>query len=182
MIIIWRKKNVYRSPCWETDRIVTADRSPMRDLSDPYSSVGNLRRFCESFSILAPPSYSENNNRLLREIVRLRRTVSRVFNRSSACKRAQRRRVKIFASKGSAGIPWSSKDQDRETEERRRIYVFIRGTRRRRRRSMILEEATNGEHEGEKASKVFKNFRSGEQWKLHCFWKYENPRSSKFRD
>lgn len=86
MIIIWRKKNVYRSPCWETDRIVTADRSPMRDLSDPYSSVGNLRRFCESFSILAPPSYSENNNRLLREIVRLRRTVSRVFNRSSACK------------------------------------------------------------------------------------------------
>lgn len=86
MIIIWRKKNVYRSPCWETDRIVTADRSPMRDLSDPYSSAGNLRRFCESFSILAPPSYSENNNRLLREIVRLRRTVSRVFNRSSACK------------------------------------------------------------------------------------------------
>lgn len=27
---------------------------------------------------------------------------------------------------------------------------------------MILEEATNGEHEGEKASKVFINFRGGE--------------------
>lgn len=163
MIIIWRKKNVYRSPCWETDRIVTADRSPMRDLSDPYSSVGNLRRFCESFSILAPPSYSENNNRLLREIVRLRRTVSRVFNRSSACKLCSEEEGEDIRFERISWYPlivegsgsWNGRKASY-------IGVFIRGTRRRRRKSMILEEATNGEHEGEKASKVFINFRGGE--------------------
>lgn len=85
-------------PCWETDRIVTADRSPMRGLSDPYSSAGNPRRFCESFSILAPPSYSENNNRLKS----FDYVVSRVFGRSSACKLcSEGGGMKIFAWRGS---------------------------------------------------------------------------------